>query len=237
MMLSLLQSDFGKRQHRMRNGGKMLINDIFQSINGECSSQHQGSLCTFIRFAGCDLRCKWCDTKQSQTTKGSKEMSVRSVMRKVNSHKYKNVVITGGEPLVQRGELLKLIAALNLNHYNISIETNGAHEIPAIPYVSWVADWKCKSSGMSKHMSLTNIEALRGKDFLKFVIADEDDFDEALAVVKKMTATYIIKPRFAFSPTNKDKSQELISWMKKERVLKEQGAIFSLQIHKLLGVQ
>lgn len=223
----------------------MLINDIFQSINGECSSQHQGSLCTFIRFAGCDLRCKWCDTKQAQSiTRNSTEMSVQSVMRKVNSHKYKNVVITGGEPLVQREELQMLIGALRAKGYNISIETNGAHNIPDILGVSWVADWKCPSSGMSRHMHLHRIKNLYAKDFLKFVIADKADFDEAFSVVIDMVNLQEHPPKFVFSPTNSISglnmmtvSENLIRWMKGEKVLREQGAIFSLQIHKLLCIQ
>ncbi len=215
----------------------MLINSIFHSINGECSLQHQGSLCTFIRFSMCNLQCRWCDTKYSQDKKNSKEMSIKSVINKISSYGYKNIVITGGEPLHQQDELLFLLEALNKKDYSVSIETNGSYEIPYIGNynVSWVADWKCASSGMSQYMNIDNLKNLTHVDFLKFVIADKQDFLEALEVIKIMSVQKV-HPKFVMSPTNRESSKELIAWMKGEKILRKTGAIFSLQIHKLLNI-
>lgn len=213
----------------------MLVHSMFTSINGECSIQHQGSLCLFIRLAGCNLRCIWCDTRRAQGKVG-KEMSIRSIMMRTRSLGFRNVVITGGEPLFQSSDLHDLTYALQVQGYNISIETNGSFPIPLIEGVSWVADWKCKSSGMSSMMNLQNFQELTSKDFVKFVIADKDDFTEALSVVKKLTAQLNCPPHFAFSPINRPQlaAEKLITWMKGEKVLRSSGAIFSLQIHKLV---
>lgn len=212
----------------------MLVHSMFSSINGECSIQHQGSLCLFIRLARCNLRCSWCDTRRAQEKVG-KEMSVKSIMRRIKTHGYRNIVITGGEPLLQLTDLYFLTDTLQAQGYNISVETNGSLPIPLIEGVSWVADWKCKSSGMSSKMNVRNYRELTSKDFVKFVIADKDDFTEALSVVKKLTVQLNCPSRFAFSPINKPQlAEKLITWMKGEKLLRSSGAIFSLQIHKLV---
>jgi 7-carboxy-7-deazaguanine synthase len=217
----------------------MKISEIFTSINGEVSSQHQGSLCTFIRLAGCNLRCKWCDTSYAQDDKDVRDYSVSAVLNMVSGMRCYNVVITGGEPLLQWEELGILAKKLRYNNYNVSIETNGSIKIPNMNDVHWVVDWKLLSSGMSAAMKLENFSNLGKSDIVKFVVADDYDFEVAVGTITVMKSTvfpilHLNCPKFAFSPMGVGKSQWLIEKMKANYLLCRIGAIFSLQIHKII---
>lgn len=91
------------------------VHSIFETIQGE--GPYAGYPSTFIRLAGCNLQCVWCDTSYTGYTK----MSVEEVLSKVKGHKL--VVITGGEPLRQKIALL--IEALHTKGHLVQIETNG----------------------------------------------------------------------------------------------------------------
>lgn len=218
----------------------MRVFSVFRSFNGECSSQHQGSLCTFIRLAGCNLNCSWgsvkCDTPYAQSPEAGNDMSIPKIMMEVFKLHCKNIVITGGEPLLQN-EIYGLIECLKEKGCNISIETNGSLFIPYIEGVSWVADWKCKSSGMEKFMNIENFVNLSCLDIVKFVIADREDFDGALHTIERLDKLYgelFVLPRFAFSPIDRKMSAQIIEWMKENKTLCNIGAVFSLQIHKVI---
>ena len=88
----------------------MLINEIFHSIQGE--STLSGFPFIFIRFQGCNLRCRYCDTKGSLDTSSGKEMSISEILSEINKYKCKNVLVTGGEPLQQKVELIELLNIL-----------------------------------------------------------------------------------------------------------------------------
>lgn len=217
----------------------MKIHSVFESINGEVSLSHQGSLCTFIRFAGCNLSCEYCDTVYAQKKESGKEMSVTEIVHLCSMIGNKNITITGGEPLIQVSHLFKLVLDLHKFDYCISIETNGSCKIPrGWPGVSWVVDWKGPSSGMRKRMKLENFYDLYDDDFIKFVIADYNDFSDAMMVITEIVKDKgIHRPQFAFSPSYaKIDPAELVCWMSGEKLLKSIGAIFSLQIHKVIKV-
>ena len=215
----------------------MRVNEIFSSINGEVCEVHQGSLCTFIRLSGCNLKCTYCDTVYAQDPKSGKEMSIEKIVSEAKRLGNSNITITGGEPLQQQEELRQLINCLSV--YEISIETNGSILIPEWFEVSWVADFKTKSSGMAKHMNLDNYKNLSSTDFLKFVISNKTDFDQALLVVQELRKQNIfVTP--AFSPkftTKKTKPIPLQKWMQEDTILKRAGAILNIQLHKWLGVK
>ncbi|MFA5355241.1 MAG: radical SAM protein [Candidatus Paceibacterota bacterium] len=213
----------------------MKINSIFQSINGEVNAFHQGSLCTFIRFQGCPLSCRYCDTKYAQDPKGGKDMTSEEVIEEVGRLGNHNITITGGEPLYQEQALKNVTAGLEDKGYAISVETNGALYLPPNINVSWVADWKGPSSGMRFQMELDNFLHISEKDFVKFVIEDEEDFSDALEVVRALSHRGC---KFAFSPSFESLGPvDLVSWMQQEKQLKDLGAILSWQIHKLINVQ
>lgn len=213
------------------------VYSIFKSINGEVSPQQQGSLCTFIRLAGCNLRCKWCDTPYAQDPNNTiRIMTPKKIISKIET---KNVVITGGEPLMQEEGLVELLKRLSLADYNVSVETNGSIPIKRHLYgwANWVVDWKCPSSGMNNKMDIDNFYELGRKDIIKFVINDEKDFKHAVVIITTMMEAFYNRhthPIFAFSPTPKMKSDVLIDMMKKNKLLCDLGVVFSLQIHKLV---
>jgi len=95
------------------------VSEVFSSIQGEALSVGRAS--TFIRLQGCNLRCYFCDTKYAW--KDGKEYSIDDLVKEVKKYPTKLIVVTGGEPLLQRGELEKL--ANNLKGYSFEIETNG----------------------------------------------------------------------------------------------------------------
>jgi organic radical activating enzyme len=98
------------------------INEAFYSIQGE--GHNAGLPAIFIRLSGCNLSCRWCDSKYAN--KG-RTMKLEPIMKRIEGLKCKNVIITGGEPLLQ--DLTSLVIALHNNDYYIGIETNGTIDI------------------------------------------------------------------------------------------------------------
>jgi 7-carboxy-7-deazaguanine synthase len=230
----------------------MFINSIYAGINGEVSILGQGSLCTFIRLQGCNLKCKYCDTKQAQ--KVDKEKTEFLSTDKIYTHIIngyddicifpRNITITGGEPLTQEKEVLALARMIKMyseNHYTISIETNGSFRVPYSEYVdSWVVDWKAPSSGMRDKMKHANFLTIGRNDFVKFTIKDKDDFIDATDCMEQLYKGFE-SSMFAFSPQVSDWSGNdidkkiLIDWMLHSKICVETKAILNLQIHKIIG--
>lgn len=101
------------------------ISEIFYSVQGE--QPGLGEPAVFVRFAGCNLKCSFCDSKYSWE-KGT-AMSVPQVFSEIQKYGTcsRNVVITGGEPTIQKSFLMSLIYKLRQNNYTVSLETNGTH--------------------------------------------------------------------------------------------------------------
>ena len=224
----------------------MKIASIFKSINGEVCKGHQGSVCGFIRLAGCNCSCQYCDTKKFQKKDSGIDMNIDEIIKAVQILQCQTVTITGGEPLVQKKSLLDLIAKLYQTHH-ISIETNGSIEIPISwrSYVdSFVIDYKCSSSGMKSKMKLKNYINARYDDFIKFVIADRKDFDDAVALIKRVQKQrhdyFLLK--WCFSPMfiNVDfgiRPFTLFQWINEEPLLKAATPIINVQIHKMIEME
>jgi 7-carboxy-7-deazaguanine synthase len=225
----------------------MNINNIFSSINGEVSHLGQGSLCTFIRLQGCNLKpgCSYCDTLDAQDENEGRVLSIKEIVKKVQSLKSKNVTITGGEPLCQVDLLHTLVKDLHLLSYTISIETNGSYRIPHWGGLvqSWIADWKTPCSGMRKKMNYSNFQNLWEKDYVKFVLKDVYDWKDAIAVIKQFNKQKgtIGSPSFAFSPMfRKDQPytnvRTFVEWMKEDKTCLKNNVILNLQLHKIIEV-
>ena len=149
------------------------LTEIFYSLQGE--SSYAGLPCIFIRLAGCNLRCKYCDTTYSYETSYSKSTS--DILNEIKKNEpVKLVELTGGEPLLQK-EIYLLMQALHENGYTILLETNGSINLRDVPeFVIKIVDVKCPSSGYLDSFILKNLEYLTSKDELKFVISDEWDY-------------------------------------------------------------
>lgn len=109
---------------------KMVINEIFYSLQGE--GFLAGVPSVFIRLAGCPLRCRWCDTKYAWDATAGKEYSIADIVDKVTHGRFRHVVITGGEPMIQK-DLPLLARELKAAGRHITIETAGIAYIPDMP--------------------------------------------------------------------------------------------------------
>ena len=109
----------------------MQIADIFVSLQGE--GKNQGRICLFIRLAGCNLDCIWCDTKESRG--GGISMSMDEILEQIWRVHPPYVCITGGEPLLQANLLEPLLASLHKRGTEIDIETNGHDRLLSSPAV------------------------------------------------------------------------------------------------------
>lgn len=107
----------------------MLINEIFYSLQGE--GMLTGMPSVFIRFAGCPLRCKWCDTKYAWDNRAGEELSMETIVARRLKYKSPFVVITGGEPMINGG-LSELTGRLKSRGDHITIETAGIAFIPGL---------------------------------------------------------------------------------------------------------
>ncbi|MGI6472192.1 MAG: 7-carboxy-7-deazaguanine synthase QueE [Candidatus Methanomethylophilaceae archaeon] len=199
----------------------MRITETFTSLQGE--GLKMGVPTYFIRTAGCNLDCSWCDTKYA-FGEGT-ERDIRDLVRECNvSH----VCVTGGEPMLQ-DELPELIGLLLSEGKHIVLETNGSVDISNLPKdgnLMISMDVKCPSSGMSDRTILSNLRNLTMKDQLKFIIEDNGDFEYAVETLKKHSP----ETNVIFSPVGgmnlKPLAEEVLSRGLDVRVLP--------QLHKII---
>lgn len=201
------------------------VYSIFKSIQGE--GLLIGLPMIFIRLAGCPLRCKWCDTAEARTSSG-KATSIDDIIQVIEKTKLKYVCLTGGEPLAQK-EAISLMNRLLDKDYFIQLETSGAislEEVPCSENIMISMDIKCPSSGEKDKMDFSNVELLSQYDQLKFVIADENDYEYAKEIMKK----FDIKAAMIMTPVGGTDLKFLA-----ERVLKDKLQVRVMpQLHKLI---
>lgn len=210
----------------------MIVNEIFSSIDGE--GIRQGELATFIRFAGCNLNCSYCDTKYAQKKNQGVEKSIDEIIETIEKTNIKNITITGGEPLLQK-DILKLVERLVELGYNVNIETNGSVNIKPFQLTNVIItmDYKTKSSLMMNRMNLKYIDYLRKNDVLKFVIGDKEDMKNVKDVLKqKQVKSYIyLSPVFG-----KIEPSELVDFLKElnEERFDTSKTRVQIQLHKVI---
>lgn len=187
----------------------MVVNEIFGSIDGE--GIRAGELASFVRLAGCNLMCSYCDTKYALEKNAGTEMSVSDIVKKLDEIGIKNVTLTGGEPLKHENIDL-LINSLISSNYKVNIETNGSVDIEKyLGRCLITMDYKCPSSNMEQAMNLDNLEKLEENDVLKFVVNEID-----LETVKKILKNYNIKSYVYISPIyQKIELPKIVDFMKK----------------------
>jgi len=157
------------------------ITEIYRSIQGE--SSWAGLPCTFVRLTGCALRCVWCDSTYTFT--GGEWKSVEAVVRRVEELGEGLVEFTGGEPLLQENVHLA-IGSLCDKGRTVLVETGGDQDISRLdPRAIAIVDVKCPGSGMSDRMEWRNLERVRPRDELKFVLADRADYEWARDLVRE----------------------------------------------------
>ena len=162
------------------------VYEIFTSFQGE--GIHTGLPTTFIRLAGCNLDCRWCDTKYALRIEDGKMMSIHDIIGSVERSGLDLICLTGGEPLVQENGL-ELVRELMERSKRIDLETNGSLDIRPYagmgPDIMISMDVKTPSSGQEDRFLLSNLDGLRKHDQLKFIVADQKDLDFALDFIGK----------------------------------------------------
>ena len=204
----------------------LTINEIFHSIQGE--STHSGRPCVFVRLTACDLRCSWCDTAYAFTE--GRKMSLEDVVRQVDEYGCRLVEITGGEPLIQR-DVYPLMDALLERGHEVMVETGGHLSVADVPLpVVRIIDVKCPGSGESERNHWPNLDLLRPRDEVKFVIRDRVDYEYA----REVAARYDLTSRAAavlFSPVHGVLAPaDLAGWILHDRL----PVRLQLQSHKYI---
>ncbi|MDD8043583.1 MAG: radical SAM protein [Verrucomicrobiota bacterium] len=204
----------------------LVLYETYRSIQGE--STWVGIPCTFIRLAGCHLRCSFCDTEYA--FHGGRRASMEEVLALATEHGLDCVEVTGGEPLLQRG-VYPLMTRLCDMGAVVLLETSGSISIEEVdPRVHVILDFKCPSSGEVDSNYWPNVALLRRKDEVKFVIGDRADFEWA----RDRTREHRLNERVGavlFSPVfGLIEPQVLVEWILEERL----GVRFQIQLHKVV---
>jgi len=217
------------------------IIEIFRSIQGESSLA--GLPCVFVRLAGCNLRCSWCDSEYTFT--GGRKMSGDDVIAEVERLATPNklVEITGGEPMLQERELVPFIEQLLAAGYQVMVETSGERPLERVPKaVRKIVDVKCPGSGESAKFRTENLQALTERDELKFVLTDRADYEYARDFIRqhgleRNGQELLLSPAFrkdAFGSRTAENClldpRELAEWMLADAL----RARLALQVHKFI---
>ena len=206
----------------------LLITEIFSSIQGE--STFAGKVCFFIRLAGCNLNCSYCDTKYSFNKEGAQVFSIDQIYKEAVKSGIKLVEITGGEPLLQNG-VYELTDKLIQNNFTVLIETNGSILINNLnPKAIKILDCKCPDSGESGKMDFNNFNILSNKDEIKFVLSSRKDYEYAKSIIKNYKLFSITRKILFSSVSNKLDPQLLAKWMVEDK----SPATMQLQLHKII---
>ncbi len=213
---------------------KIEVNEIFHSIQGE--GPNTGKPAVFLRLSGCNLRCKWCDTKYAW--KKGKKMTTDQIIQKIKKYFCKHLVITGGEPLLQQDALKELLK--KLKSYTAELETNGSIACWIIGLIEQInCSPKLKNSGVVSYP--LKIKPDR-KTIYKFVVTTESgigrsrpqELNEIKRFIKKYkipkTSVYLMPEGTSRTPLLK-RSKWLVERCKKE------GYNFSPRLHIMLNIK
>lgn len=201
--------------------------EIFHSIQGE--STRAGRRCAFVRLAGCNLACSWCDTDYSRKEAG-RELSLEMILVALRSYEVGLVEITGGEPLLQAATP-DLAGMLIHAGWEVLVETNGSLDISVLPYpTARIMDLKTPSSGEVEKNRLANLVHLRRGDEVKFVIADRRDYEWSRDMIRD--ADYpAARVETLLSPIRERlEAAQLAQWMLEDKL----EARLNLQLHKVI---
>ena len=187
--------------------------EIFESLQGE--GRNTGRPCVFVRFAGCNLACPWCDTDVAKRF----SLSLGDLLSEIEQFKAKSVILTGGEPTIREG-MPELVAALKAAGYWIAVETNGTAAPDWLADVDYVAcSPKAEYAG---RIVLTRADEVR-------VVASSEDVVAFCAQVRgRIAATdYYVSPC--------DRGGEIDFATAKSVLARLPGWSLSVQLHKILG--
>ena len=212
----------------------MKVVEIFLSIEGE--GERAGLPAVFIRLAGCNMNCSYCDTRYACDKPEYTEMSIKQILETVKSFGCERVTLTGGEPLIHGG-VHQLIDALCKNDFEVNVETNGS--VYVYPFrvsedgglyenLFFTIDYKCPSSEMEYKMVESNFIYTSKDDVVKFVVGSKEDMEKALEVIRK----WVIDTPIYFSPVfGKIEPKEIVEFILENKAF---NVSVSIQMHKVI---
>ena len=187
--------------------------EIFESMQGE--GRNTGRPCVFVRFAGCNLACPWCDTDVSCRFSATLE----ELIGEIASFRAKSVVLTGGEPTLVEG-MPELVAELKSRGYWIAVETNGTNDADWLQFVDYVA--------CSPKSEFPDSVALSRADEVRVVASSEEVVGFCRGIRGRIAATdYYVSPC--------ERGGEMDFATAKSVLSQLDGWSLSVQLHKLLG--
>ncbi len=198
-------------------GRKLPVLEYYYTIQGE--GFHAGKAVFFVRLSGCNVFCPWCDTKQSWVPHLEQLMEVQKIVEMAESFPAHSLLVTGGEPVLYN--LSFLTEEAKRRGIKTFLETSGTGQITG----SW--DWICVSP--KKYLKPIDSSIERANE-LKFIIADEEDFEFAESYVKKITndVYLFLQPEWSRRHEILPKIVEYVKQRPYWRI--------SLQIHKYMGI-
>ena len=194
------------------------VMETFYSIQGE--GLYQGHAAFFIRLAGCDVGCVWCDVKESWDAGAHQIRTVANLLEEVKSSSTKIVIITGGEPMMY--DCSPLTSMLQAHGYRTHCETSGAYPI----HGNW--DWVCLSPKKFKAPLVDNLQLATE---LKVIVFNKSDLNWAEEYAEKVNADCVL-----FLQPEWSREKEMIPLIT-EYIQNHPQWKLSLQIHKYMGVR
>lgn len=206
----------------------MLVYETFTSLQGE--STLAGRRCFFIRLAGCNLDCAYCDTRPARDVAAGCERPISELVQQAVESGAGFVEVTGGEPLAaaETPELLRRLLAAGLT---VALETNGSLPVKPVPAgVRRIIDYKMPSSGMAERMLPENFTGLTALDEVKMVIGGREDYEFARRVIERFKLAE--QPaELLFSPVwGKIEFRDLAAWIIADRL----PVRMQIQLHKII---
>ena len=226
----------------------ILVNEIFHSIQGE--GPHVGKPAIFLRLAGCNLRCTWCDSKftwntpinrVNRTIKATNDRNKietnNELIKKIKSYPCKHLVITGGEPLIQQDKLIPLLE--ELKDYFIEVETNGSIPLRITKYIEQInCSPKLSNSGNKEYELMIKPEE---KVIYKFVInstesenGDSRQWEDIKDIKHFIKKNNIPKSSVYLMPEGTNRTKIIESSKKLIEICKKEGYNFSPRLHVMI---
>lgn len=206
------------------------VSEIFTSIQGE--STWAGFPCFFVRLAGCNLACAYCDTPQARDA--GIQMPIAALIEQFKASRAAIAEITGGEPLLQDGFATLAAALRDVGSRPVLVETNGSRPLSLVPEgVISIVDVKTPGSGECGSFDLANIGRLRPRDEVKFVLTDRADYEWARAWAAKHELGRRCAAVLFSAAAGRLAAAELARWMIEDGL----QARLQVQLHRVLGMK
>ena len=201
----------------------MKVNEIFYSLQGE--GHYTGTPAVFVRFAGCNLRCWFCDTDFET----GEEMSEVEIVRAIAQFPSHYVVLTGGEPTLQL--TASLCDKLHAQGYYLMMETNGTRPLPEGCQIDWIT---CSPKLIDAGDGMRKLAAIRLSHIDELKVVFEDSPTQDMSLYEQIPATeYRLQP----CDTQDSLSNQAILNKTIKYILQHPKWKLSLQTHKILNVR